>query len=149
MAYEWLASEYERLSPLTQDTRVLLERWFHAIEDGSINRYRPDPRYVVVIEQSACDAIVDRIELEFAHELRSWASQEAAGSYDSGPGFDRLTPPQRLALAQQLHSLKRKHKRTNSDPAYSPYGHYPPQVAREQAVMPSPPEWLVNADHIS
>src|SRR3990167_2283777 len=146
MAYIWEHSEYERLSPLTQDARVLLERWFRAIEDGSVNRYRPDPRYVVVIEQSACDAIIDRIELEFARELRAWASQKTAGSYDSGPGFDRLTPPQRLALAQQLHSLKRKHKRTNSDPAYAPYGWYPPQVAREQAVMPSPPEWLVNAD---
>ena len=143
MSYEWFASEYERLSPLTQDARALLERWFRAIEDGSVSRYRPDPRYVVVIEQSVCDAIVDRIELEFAHELRAWANQESAGSYDSGPGFDRLTPSQRLALAQQLHSLKRKHNRTNSDPAYAPYGWYPPPTPD------SPPPTFVDADFVS
>ena len=58
------------------------------------------------------DKRVAEIDSQLDYDLKAWANTEAAGSYDAGPGFSRLLPPQRLALAQQLHALKRKYKPT-------------------------------------
>lgn len=124
MAYEWSKDEYDRLPQRVQDARALLERWFNAMQSGEVVAWMPDPTYPTPIAMEVADAVVERLEREFDHDLRAWASQEAAGSYDAGPGFDRLLPPQRLALVQQLHALKRKHQQPT-----------PPQVVEFNATM--------------
>ena len=107
VTYEWSKDEYDRLPQITQDARALLQRWYQAMEDGSVASWMPDP-FGVRIEMSVADEIVARIDKEFEHELTSWAHQESAGSYEVGPEFSRLLPPQRLALAQQLQALKQQ-----------------------------------------
>ena len=109
MAYEWSAEEYARKPQVVQDARALLQKWYYAMESGEVLRWMPDPMYPAVISTDVADAIVVKIDEEFDRELRAWASLEAAGSYEVGPEFSRLLPPQRLALAQQLHTLKRAH----------------------------------------
>ena len=110
MAYEWAAEEYERLPPIVQEARLLLEGWYRAMEAGEISRRMPDPLYPVKIDMQVVDQMIDHIDREFDKELRAWAGLEAAGGYTEGPGFSRLKPAQRLALAQQLHALKLKFK---------------------------------------
>jgi hypothetical protein len=109
VAYEWAAEEYERLPPIVQDARRLLEDWFRAMEAGEVTRRMPDPVYPARIDMQVVDQMIDHIDREFEKELRAWAGLEAAGGYTEGPGFSRLKPAQRLALAQQLHALKLKH----------------------------------------
>ncbi|MBI4305650.1 MAG: hypothetical protein HY678_04960 [Chloroflexi bacterium] len=110
MAYEWAREDYAKLPPIVQDARRLLEDWFRAIETGEVTRRMPDPRYPVKIDSLTADRMIDHIDREFEKELRAWANLEAAGGYTEGPGFARLAPPQRLALAQQLHALKLRHQ---------------------------------------
>ncbi|GEM_PF-2612066 len=109
MAYTWSDEEYRALSPAVQEARYLLEDWFRAMESGKVEARMPDPFYPAQIEVSVTDKVVQMIDAEFDRELRGWASSEAAGGYTIGPGFTRLKPPQRLALAQQLHALKLRH----------------------------------------
>lgn len=113
MAYEWAAEEYERLPPIVQEARRLLGDWFRAMESGEVGRRMPDPLYPVKIDSQVVDQMVDHIDREFERELRAWAGLEAAGGYSDGPGFSRLKPAQRLALAQQLHALKLRHARVS------------------------------------
>ena len=110
MAYEWAAEEYERLPPAVQEARRLLEDWYRAMEAGEAGRRMPDPLYPVSIDMQVIDQMIEHIDREFDKELRAWAGLEAAGGYTEGPGFSRLKPAQRLALAQQLHTLKLKFK---------------------------------------
>jgi hypothetical protein len=110
MAYEWAAEEYERLPPIVQEARRLLEDWFRSMESGEVFRRMPDPLYPVRIDMQVVDHMIDHIDREFDKELRAWAGLEAAGGYTEGPGFSRLKPAQRLALAQQLHALKQRYK---------------------------------------
>lgn len=110
MAYEWHTEEYERLPPIVQEARRLLENWFQAMESGAVYQRMPDPLYPVRIDMQVVDQIVEHIDREFGKEVRAWAGLEAAGGYNDGPGFSRLKPAQRLALAQQLHALKQKYK---------------------------------------
>ena len=93
--------------------RALLQRWFLAIEDGTVASWRPDPRYPVAISQEACDRIVEHIDKEIDREWGAWGHLEAAGGYTRGADFNRLAPMQRLALAQQLHALKVKYASAN------------------------------------
>ena len=109
IAYTWPESEYESKPLIVQEARALLEKWFVAMEDGTVTSWMPDPMYATPISMDAADAMVAELTTQFDFDLKAWAYTEAAGSYDAGPGFDRLLPPQRLALAQQLHALKRKH----------------------------------------
>src|SRR3990167_5190458 len=110
VAYQWNPIEYEKLPPITQAARALLQRWFNAMQSGEVASWMPDPFYTTEISMDAADQIVAEIDSQLDYDLKAWANTEAAGSYDSGPGFSRLLPPQRLALAQQLHALKRKYK---------------------------------------
>lgn len=110
MAYEWAVEEYERLPPIIQEARSLLERWFRAMESGDVYQWMPDPVYPVKIDMQVVDQMIEHIDREFNKELRAWAMLEAAGGYTDNSGFSRLKPAQRLALAQQLHALKQKHK---------------------------------------
>lgn len=110
MAYEWAPEEYERLPPIVQEARRLLEGWYRAMETGDVTGRMPDPLYPVKIDMQVVDQLIDHIDREFDKELRAWAGLEAAGGYTEGPGFSRLKPSQRLALAQQLHALKLKFK---------------------------------------
>lgn len=124
MSYQWRDSAYLDLPPEVQACRVLLEEWFRAMEDGTVTQRLPDPMYPVPISQEAADRIVAKLDAEFERELRSWAYQETAGGYTSGPGFSRLAPPQRLALAQTLHAVLRAggRQRPADPPDYAAYG---------------------------
>lgn len=107
MTFQWPTEAYQYLPRGVQLTRLLLEDWFCAMEDGSVVQRMPDPMYPIFISQEAADRIVAGLDAEFVRELRSWAYQESAGGYTSGPGFQCLAPTQRLALAQQLHRILR------------------------------------------
>ena len=107
MAFQWGIEEYRDLPKGVQLTRRLLEDWFRAMEDGSVRQRFPDPLYPVRISQEAADSIAEKLDTEFEREVRSWAYQTTAGGYTAGPGFRRLAPQQRLALAQQLHRILR------------------------------------------
>ena len=107
MTFQWPEQSYRDLPKGVQLVRRLLEDWFRAIEDGTVEQRLPDPMYPVSILQEAADRIVANLDAEFERELRSWAYQETVGGYTVGPGFQRLQPAQRLALAQQLHRLLR------------------------------------------
>lgn len=106
MSYRWEPAEYERLPEPVRKARELLEDWFGAMENGSVEQRLPDPLYSVTISQERADKIVALLDEEFDREL-SWASNPDVdgGGYNTGPGFSRLRPIQRLALAQQLHQL--------------------------------------------
>lgn len=109
MAYEWAPEDYGKLPPVIQDARRLLEDWFRALESGEVAGRMPDPRYAVKIDSAIVDRMIEHIDREFEKELHAWANLAAAGAYTDGPGFWRLAKPQRLALAQQVHALKRRH----------------------------------------
>ncbi|MBI4304919.1 MAG: hypothetical protein HY678_01240 [Chloroflexi bacterium] len=106
MAYQWVPKDYETLPPIVKAARALLEDWFWAMELGEASTRLPDPRYPADIDGETADRLIAHIGREFERELQAWGNLPAAGSYSAGPGFARLRPPQRLALAQQLHSLK-------------------------------------------
>ena len=120
MAYEWAAEEYERLPPIVQEARELLERWFQAMESGQAYEWMPDPLCRVRIDMQIVDQMIEHIDREFRKEINAWAALEAAGGYTDGPGFSRLKPTQRLALAQQLHALKEKYKKNDATVVQGP-----------------------------
>ncbi|MDO8688824.1 MAG: hypothetical protein Q7R39_02220 [Dehalococcoidia bacterium] len=83
----------------------MLQKWFEAMEDGRAYKWFPDPKYPIAIPTETCDLVIEHIETEYAKELKAWAFTDTAGSYTHGPGFDRLKPPQRLALCQELRTV--------------------------------------------
>lgn len=104
MTYWWPTEAYEKLPIRVQKARELLEDWFRAIESGMAFQRLPDPFTKVVISQEVADRVVEHLDREFRQEL-SWASSAEAGSYKDSPGFARLGPLQRIALAQQLRKV--------------------------------------------
>jgi len=109
ISYTWTKDEYDRLPLFVQDVRALLQRWFNAMADGTVQAWRPDPLYQPRIEEAVVQRVIEHIDTQFEFELRTWASLEAAGGHDAAPEFGaRLTKPQQLALCQQIHMLKVK-----------------------------------------
>lgn len=104
MSYQWSDEEYAALPVFTQTVRALLERWFNAIESGEVEHWLPDASPRITEEQA--NQVIAHLDAEFDRELKGWAHTESAGSYTTGPGFTRLTLPQRIALCQQIHALK-------------------------------------------
>lgn len=113
MTFQWPQEYYDVLPKGVQACRKVLEDWFRAMEDGSIRNRLPDPFYPAKITQEAADNIVKIIDMEYERELRSWAYQKTAGGYNVGPGFERLGPEQRIALAQILHHILRVNPKTS------------------------------------
>src|SRR3990167_11129405 len=74
----------------------------------------PDPLCRVRIDMQIVDQMSEHIDGDFRKEITAWAALEASGGYTDGPGFSRLKPTQRLALAQQLHALKEKYKKNDA-----------------------------------
>ena len=121
--YHWDEDLYERLGTHIQSARWALEDWFNAMEDGSVKQRAPDPTYPTSLSTEVVDEAIRRLDLSFEHEL-SWAASEG---YNAGPGFNRLEPPQRLALIQQLHAiLKGQGVDSSFWPHLEPQAHYNP-----------------------
>lgn len=113
MTFQWPQQAFDDLPRGVQACRAVLEDWFHAMEDGTVASRMPDPFYPVSIAQESADKIVEIIDNEFNRELRSWAYQEVAGGFTHVPGFQRLGPEQRVALAQVLHHILKVDKKTS------------------------------------
>ncbi|MDO8633575.1 MAG: hypothetical protein Q7K38_03520 [Candidatus Wildermuthbacteria bacterium] len=116
MTNRWPPEQYKQLPLIIQEARRLLENWFSAMESGEVQRRMPDPLYPVKIDMLVANRIIEHIDREIGKELGAWAHDAASGGYTDGPGFSRLLPVQRLALAQQLHALKQKHKPGSNPP---------------------------------
>ena len=125
MALWWAPSAYDVLPPHVKAARAILQDWFRAMEDGTMTHRQPDPLYPVAITVEQADEGVAALDREYGNELRSWASREDNGGYTDGPGFSRLAPPQRLALAQALHAVLRADGRTRPGPEPEPAPMYP------------------------
>lgn len=110
MPYEWTDEQYAVLPQAVQDVRDLLEEWFNDIQAGTVTRRLPDPFYKPEISLDIANQVVTHLDAEFDKEIRAWAGLVVAGEYKVNPGFHRLAPPQRIALAQAIHVIKLKHK---------------------------------------
>lgn len=123
MPFQWAPEEYARLPGSVQQARELLEEWYWAMEHGTAKDRYPDPTYPVTITQEVADRVVEELDRGFDRELRIWASKPEAGGYEAGPEFRRLPPLQRIALAQQLHTiLKRRSPRPGRPSGGMPEG---------------------------
>jgi hypothetical protein len=98
----------------------ILEKWFNAIEDGTVESWLPDP--TEPIEISNVDKFIQMLddEMEIDFKLSSWGQGWRQGNYmatyyapearkkilankpNTPPDFKRLKSPQRLALVQEL-----------------------------------------------
>lgn len=92
--------------PKVCTTIDLLEEWFVAMEDGTVVHRLPDEHYQRRAgkpswTEEELDLLVTAIDREFDREL-GWSGRNIQMRCTAGPGFSRLAPPQRLALAQAL-----------------------------------------------
>ena len=85
---------------------AVLRDWFNALQDGSVEYRLPDPNYQRPRgkrpwSEEELTRLVTVID-DYVWEQKNWAEGTHKVSYDSGPGYDRLGPAQRLAFAQDL-----------------------------------------------
>ena len=100
----WSASLYAALPEPVQRGRKVLQDWFERIERGIAELYAPEGSEVT---QQEADILVEYLDNAFEREVKAWAKQPQFGSREAGPGFARLAPPQRRALAQELKEALR------------------------------------------
>lgn len=85
-----------------------LQDWFLALEDGTAGYRLPDPDYQRSRDrppwtEDELDRLVRDIDAEIDQEV---TRAPGIGTHSTmGPGFQRLEPAQRLALAQGLDAL--------------------------------------------
>lgn len=97
-------------TPFVQRVHDILDWWFTQMESGA-GCASPDPRYPKTWTDEQLDALVQEID-GYTEKQRTWANapynhttrdMAGKGLYETGPGFERLSPAERLALAQDLH----------------------------------------------
>lgn len=85
---------------------AVLQDWFDALQNGSAHYRLPDANYQRPQGKPPwTDEDLDRLMKEidnYVWEQRSWAEHQHHATYDAGPAYARLRPPQRLAFAQDL-----------------------------------------------
>lgn len=102
MTQTWPEEDYQNQLPLDiQKARELLEDWFWAMENNTMEERKPDLFFPIQFSEENIDKAIRLLDEGFERELH-WVSSE---NYTAGPEFKRLALPQRLALVQQLHSI--------------------------------------------
>lgn len=91
---------------------AVLQDWFEAIEDGTAGSRYPDSQYERRGGRPGwTDAEVNKainvLDYEFQYERSQRPSYWAERGFTSDPDFDRLAPPQRLAMIQQIDNALR------------------------------------------
>ena len=87
---------------------ALLEKWFVAIEDGTVTTWLPDPTYKVPY---GWPKLTERRVNEYIEELDREMDMDALGyqgqkyKADASCEFNRLAYPQRLALTQAVQQV--------------------------------------------
>lgn len=104
------------------EVRAMLMRWFLALQEqersGQPIPYLPDPRGVQVSEERA-QKIMDGLEHNIWTLEQNWlrtCKADRGGPYEAGPGFDRLTYPQRIAMIQEWSAIKRRYPKEAKPP---------------------------------
>ncbi len=80
-----------------------LQDWFQAMEENRSHLYQPDPDFYKTWDEEQLNTLVMEIDKDIDQEVTR--SPGTSTKSTAGPGFSRLAVPQRLALAQQLHSI--------------------------------------------
>ena len=105
-------------SLFTQDIHVVLDTWFEGLEGYGANElsgWIPWGSYPKTWTDEQLDELVKAIDT-YVENQRNWSTRERGIAYDAGPGFERLPPAQRLALAQDLDRICQRHgKATGPD----------------------------------
>lgn len=121
MTYQWPENQYNMLPPSIREVRVLLEDWFQAMENKDVSSRIPDPFYTIQIPESTCIQICDTLDSEFEREVHGWAGTATAGGYTHAPGFRELLIEQKIALCQQLLTIKNKYRQEMPDREHTAY----------------------------
>lgn len=101
--YTWAAHLYDELPRQIQLARKVLEKWFWRLENGTAERYKPNPREAA-IPKDKVDEAIRRLDTGFEYE--QW-TQSSYGGYNGQPDFHRLKAPQRQAMCQELRRCLR------------------------------------------
>ena len=112
--------EGEDWTPCQRAVIELLDDWFEALEDGSAGQRLPRPDYPKSWTDAQLDQLVAMVIDDYVERQRSWATQKHGIAYRAHCGFDRLAPPQRLALAQDLQDVMDAHGQVTGEPAPPP-----------------------------
>ncbi len=101
----WGSEKREVLLEQVRAVFVILEDWFQALEDGTVEHRLPDPTFT---SPSGRPAITDTLVEEFINGLDREMDTDAFGAQgkkyqaDASCQFHRLAYPQRVALTQEL-----------------------------------------------
>lgn len=85
----------------------ILEKWLVGLEDGTVANWFPDMDYIrpdnkpLWTEEQLGTLVTD---LDHEHDIEVERTPGTSTGSNAGPGFLRLTVPQRLALAQELET---------------------------------------------
>ena len=102
--YEWSEEKYNHLPKEIKEARELLQDWYLAIEDGSVDHRLPDYTNSVITQELA-DKMVQYLDEEYEQELNSWGKTRTREHFEAGPEFSRMKAEQRLALAQEIYGI--------------------------------------------
>ena len=86
--------------PITAAFTAVLQRWFEAIEQGTAEYAQPDMRSPYQWDDAQLEQLVTELDSYYEGQVRT--GSRAFWFADAGPGFHRLAPAQRLAMAQEL-----------------------------------------------
>ena len=87
----------------------VLEDWFQAIENGSVQYRFPAHKYVKQWTEAQLEAFMSAIDQEIDMEVNRAPGTQTRVMAQAGSGFLRLAVPQRLALAQTLDMTIKEH----------------------------------------
>lgn len=108
------------LDPRVNAVILLLEDWIVSLENKTAEQHLPDPAYKRTDNKPTwsddeLNNLILALDREFDKEL-SWARLPSGSIHaDAGPGFHRLQPLQRLALAQDLDRIMQDHPKRLPD----------------------------------
>lgn len=118
-------------SPTQLAVHAVLRDWFVALQDGSAEYRLPDPTYQrpegkEPWTDERLDSLVRGLDT-YVWEQRFWATgnhhkgdvESGQCWYDAGPGYERLTPAQRVAFAQDLERAVEAHREGVATPEYT------------------------------
>lgn len=94
------------LSVQDKAIHAVLYDWANALSDGTAQYRQPDPSYerpagAKEWTDERLEALLREID-EYVWAQAAWTKTNRGIEADAGPGYLRLAPPQRLALAQDL-----------------------------------------------
>ena len=88
---------------------TVIDAFFRALEDGTVDKFRPDPSYVrpdgkPPLTEAQVNSIVEEALDSWFEQTNNanWAKNLRGIPHDLPPALRRLAFPQRLALVQQL-----------------------------------------------